>query len=71
NFSLVLNSRTNDADVELRDQHGNRVITSSRHSGTTPDAINRQLNAGTYWVRVFPKNPWLHNTYYNLSLRAT
>ena len=65
-FSLVLNGLSADADVQLLNSSG-AVIQSSSAGGTSPDAISRQLAAGTYFVRVYP---FSGNTNYNLSLTA-
>jgi trimeric autotransporter adhesin len=68
NFRLVLNGLTADADVELLNSSGG-VIQSSAASGSNPELIERQLSAGTYYVRVYPFNT--SNTNYDLLLSAT
>ena len=67
NFSLTLNGLSGDADVELLDINGN-LIQNSTNGGTTADTINRTLNAGTYFARVYPMSGV--NTNYSLSLTA-
>ena len=67
NFNLSLNGLSGDADVQLLDGNG-ISIQSSTYSGTTPDSINRQLAAGTYYIRVYPMSGV--NTNYNLSVSA-
>ncbi|NCQ90497.1 MAG: S8 family serine peptidase [Microcystis aeruginosa LG13-03] len=66
NFSLNLTGLSADADVSLLDSNGS-VITSSTNGSTSNDSITRQLNAGTYFVRVYP---YSGSTNYNLSLAA-
>jgi Calpain family cysteine protease/Bacterial pre-peptidase C-terminal domain len=68
NFSLALNGLSNDADVQLLDRNGN-FIKSSESGGSTAESISATLNAGDYFVRVFPYGSI--NTNYNLSLTAT
>ncbi|BBD58390.1 peptidase [Nostoc sp. HK-01] len=67
NFSLALNGLSADADVQLLNSTGG-VIVSSAASGSNAESINRQLTAGTYYVRVYP---YSGNTNYNLTLAAT
>ena len=66
-FSLNLTGLSADADVSLLDSNGS-VITSSTNGGTSNESVTRQLNAGTYYVRVYP---YSGSTNYNLSLSAT
>jgi hypothetical protein len=67
NFNLGLTGLTSDADVQLLDGSGNAIV-SSTNDGTASESITRQLNAGTYYIRVFP---YSGNTNYNLSVSAT
>lgn len=67
NFNLTLNGLSADADVQLLDSSGTALQTSS-NGGTTADTISRSLNAGTYYVRVYPYGS--ASTNYNLSLSA-
>lgn len=67
NLSLNLSSLTGNADVQLLDSNG-KVIQSSTNSGNTAESINRALNAGSYFARVFPVGDATSN--YNLSLSA-
>jgi trimeric autotransporter adhesin len=67
NFRLALSGLASDADVQLLDSAG-QIITSSTAAGSSPEAINRALAAGTYYVRVFP---YIGSTNYSLSLTAT
>ncbi|MCZ8117195.1 MAG: PPC domain-containing protein, partial [Microcystis sp. LE18-22.4A] len=53
NFSLNLTGLSADADVSLLDSNGS-VITSSTNDGNISESITRQLNAGTYFVLVYP-----------------
>ncbi|MFB2981936.1 Calx-beta domain-containing protein [Microseira sp. BLCC-F43] len=75
NFSLTLNGLSGNADVQLIQDvnnngiiNGNDVLQRSQNVGTTPDAISRTLNAGTYFALVYPISGV--NTNYNLSLTA-
>jgi hypothetical protein len=67
NFSLNLTGLSADADVSLLDSNGS-VITSSTNGSNSSESITRQLNAGTYFVLVYP---YSGSTNYNLSLSAT
>lgn len=67
NFNLTLNNLSADADVQLLNSSGG-VITSSTLGGSVAESINRQLTAGTYYVRVYP---YSGNTNYNLALSAS
>ncbi|MEB3292409.1 MAG: S8 family serine peptidase, partial [Synechococcales bacterium] len=66
NFSLSLTGLSADADVELFDVSGN-LVTDSTLGSTAPESINRQLNAGTYYARVYA---YLGDTNYTLTLSA-
>jgi trimeric autotransporter adhesin len=66
-FSLNLNGLIANADVQLLNQSGS-VIASSTQNGTTPETIARFLTAGTYYIRVFSNEP--NQTVYNLNLSA-
>jgi hypothetical protein len=66
-FTLTLNGLSADADVQLLNGGGG-VITSSARGGTASESINRTLNAGTYYVRVYPYGG--ANTNYALTLSA-
>ncbi|GEA27353.1 subtilisin [Microcystis aeruginosa NIES-4325] len=66
-FSLNLTGLSADADVSLLDSNGS-VITSSTNGNNSSESITRQLNAGTYFVRVYP---YSGDTNYNLTLSAT
>lgn len=76
NFSLLLNGLSADADVEItQDLDNNGVINfddnfigSSNNGGTTAESISDTLEAGTYYIRVYP---FEGATSYNLTLSAT
>ena len=68
NFNLSLNGLSANADVQLLDANGG-VIQSSANTGTSAESISRQLNGGTYFLRVLPFSG--ANTNYNLNLSAT
>lgn len=67
-FRLGMAGMTADADVQLLNSSG-AVITSSTAGGRANESIISQLNAGTYYVRVYPYGG--ANTNYTLSLSAT
>ncbi|MEB3325017.1 MAG: pre-peptidase C-terminal domain-containing protein [Cyanobacteriota bacterium] len=52
-FSLSLSGLSAEADVQLLGASGS-VLASSAYGGTTSEVISRSLNAGTYFVRVYP-----------------
>ncbi len=67
NLNLSLNGMTSDADVQFLDVNGS-LIQSSANAGTSAESIVRQVNAGTYYIRVLP---YSGSTYYNLNASAT
>ena len=67
-MNLSLNGLSADADVQLLNASGG-LIQSSANSGTSAESIIRQVNAGTYYIRVFPYSS--SSTYYNLNASAT
>jgi hypothetical protein len=67
NFSLSLTGLSADADVSLLDSNGS-VIARSTNGSNISESITGQLNAGTYFVRVYP---YSGSTNYNLTLSAT
>lgn len=67
-FSLTVNGLSGDADVQLLNSSGT-VVKTSQNGGTTSESIAMNLNAGDYFVRVYPFSS--ANTNYNLSLNAT
>jgi trimeric autotransporter adhesin len=64
-FRLTLDGLSDDADVELLDSRG-RVIANSVNGGTLSETIIRRLQAGTYYIRVYPYRA--ANTSYRLSM---
>jgi len=68
NFSLSLTGLSADAEVALLNSSGSTIV-SSTNGGSRDESISRQLNAGTYYARVYPFGS--ANTNYNLSLTAT
>ena len=66
-FSLTLNGLSSNADVELLNSAG-VVIANSIAGGTSAEAINQSLNAGVYYIRVFPQSS---QTNYDLSVTGT
>ena len=67
-FNLTLNGLAADADVRLLDRYGNTLV-GSYNSGSIADSIRRTLDAGTYYVQVYPYGKT--STYYNLNISAT
>ena len=67
NFNLTLEGLSADADVRLLDSSGNTIATSNR-SGNTSESINRTLDAGDYFIQVYP---WSNNTDTNYSLNVS
>ena len=66
-FSLNLNGLIANADVQLLNQSGS-VIASSTQAGNQDESIGKFLVAGTYYIRVFSSTP--NQTVYNLNLFA-
>jgi len=66
-LNLTLNGLAADANVELIDSSGS-VIASSLNPGTTAESLNRSLNSGVYYLRVYRQSG---QTKYNLSLKGT
>jgi len=67
NFNLTLNGLSSDADVQLLSSSGG-VLRSGVNGGNIAESLSASLNAGTYFVRVFP---FSGNTNYNLTVSAT
>ncbi len=68
NFNLSLTGLSADADVQLLDSNGS-YLSASSFGGSTSESINSVLNAGTYYVRVYPYST--AETNYNLFLNTT
>jgi RHS repeat-associated protein len=66
-FNLMIDGLTADANVELIGKDGT-VITNSIASGTTAESIGQTLNAGVYYLRVYPQSG---QTNYNLTVKGT
>jgi hypothetical protein len=69
NLSLNLSGLNADANVQLLNDSG-AVIRSSTASGITPEAINAGVQAGNYFIRVFPGASGV-TTNYTLNLALT
>lgn len=67
NFNLTLTGLEADADVELLNSTGG-LIERSLRAGSNDELINRVLDSGTYYVRVYP---FSSDTNYRLRLSAT
>lgn len=65
-FSLQMDGLTANANVALLDSQG-RTLGKSIKAGTRVESIQASLNAGTYYVVVYPRRP-RENTNYNLTL---
>lgn len=68
NFSLLLNGLTGNADVQLLSAEGN-LLQASTNAGNAAESIDRVLNAGTYYLRVY--TPAESTSSYQLTLGAT
>ncbi len=68
-FGLLLDDLDANADVELLDSSGNTVLKFSTLEGTQQESIDTVLEAGFYYVRVFPHQS--ANTKYKLTLAVT
>ncbi|MEB3180728.1 MAG: S8 family serine peptidase [Nostocaceae cyanobacterium] len=75
-LNLNLDGLSADCDVQLiHDANGNgvkdlgEVISFSMNNGTTAESINTFLDAGTYFIRVYPRSN--QSSRYNLSVSAT
>jgi hypothetical protein len=66
-FNLTLEQMTADADVELLNSSGALIARSAR-GGASAESIRQTLDAGTYFVRVYPFGA--ANTNYRLALSA-
>jgi hypothetical protein len=62
-FNLSLTGLAADLNVELLNNRG-EVISSSANTGTTEEAIDRLLNAGTYYVKVLQGTPTASSSYW-------
>lgn len=67
-LQLSLSGLSGNADVQVLNANGT-VVASSTASGTLNEAIARQLDAGTYYLRVFPQGG--ATTAYTLGVSAT
>jgi len=65
-FSLQMDGLTANANVALLNSQG-KTLSKSVKAGTRVESIQSRLNAGTYYVVVYPKRP-RENTNYNLTL---
>lgn len=68
-FSLQLDGLTANANVALLNNRG-QTLNQSTKAGTRAESIQAVLEAGTYYVVVYPRRP-RNNTNYNLTLSAT
>ncbi|MUG91018.1 S8 family serine peptidase [Scytonema sp. UIC 10036] len=66
-FNLSLNGLTGDVNVELLDANGTRIGFAG-NSGTAAEALDGNLQVGTYYVRVYQ---YSGSTNYRLGLSAT
>ncbi len=67
-LNLSVNGLSGDADVQLLNSSGQSLQSSAR-GGTNPESINTTLDAGTYYIRVYPYGG--ASTNYNLSVSTT
>ncbi|MEO1375300.1 MAG: SBBP repeat-containing protein [Cyanobacteria bacterium J06635_10] len=67
-LDITLDGLFDDADVQLLDSSG-EIIVSPEKGGSSAELINQTLNAGDYYIRVYP---WKDaTTSYNLTVSAT
>lgn len=66
-FSLTMTDLKADVDVELLNSSG-KAIANSIEGGTTDEKINRRLNPGTYYVKIYPFE--IKTSPYKLTLSA-
>jgi trimeric autotransporter adhesin len=69
NFSLTLTGLDGDADVELLDRNSN-LIARSINAGPVPEAVISRLEAGEYFIRVYPGTSTSSTEFYNLTVFA-
>ena len=67
-FSLTMTDLKADVDVELLNSSG-KAIANSIEGGTTAEKINKQLDPGVYYVKVYPFE--IKTSPYTLTLKAT
>ncbi|MBD2438635.1 ELWxxDGT repeat protein [Nostoc sp. FACHB-110] len=67
-IDLSLTPATGNADVQLLNSSGSSIVNSIL-TGTTTDTIRRSLNAGTYYIYVYPASGAATN--YELSVSAS
>jgi hypothetical protein len=67
-LNLTLDGLTADSNVQLLDSNAS-VIQTSANTVNTAETISRQLNSGTYYVRVYPNGSITTN--YNLNISTT
>ncbi|TAE01293.1 MAG: hypothetical protein EAZ96_19460 [Oscillatoriales cyanobacterium] len=65
--NVTLNGLQADADLQLLDKNGN-VIEGSAKGGSSPESITRTLNAGEYFILVYPYLNASTNYQVNLTL---
>ncbi len=68
-FNLTLDGLDKDANVELIDSDGKSVLRSGKKPGINKEVIDYDLEAGDYYVRVFPKGRSIA-TDYTLTMSA-
>jgi len=55
-ITISLTTLPADYQLNLLGSNGSTILQSSTNTGTTSETISTSLNAGTYYVRVYPKN---------------
>ncbi|MEG5036314.1 pre-peptidase C-terminal domain-containing protein [Microcoleus sp. AT3-D2] len=65
--NLTLNGLQADAELQLLDKNGTSIQRST-NSGTSAESITRTLNAGEYFIRVYPYGNAITNYQVNLTL---
>jgi len=71
-ITISLTTLPADYQLSLLSSNGTTVIQSSTNGGTNNETINANLSAGTYYVRVYPKNNGAFNagTCYTLKVQT-
>jgi Calpain family cysteine protease/Bacterial pre-peptidase C-terminal domain len=69
-LNLTVDGLTADANVQLLDSNAS-VIQTSANTGNTAETISRQLNSGTYYLRVYPNGSTSSNYNLNIATAAT
>jgi|GEM_PF-1407772 len=67
-LNVVLDGLKQDANIQLLDSDGKAILGTGNSKGNKPEKIDQPLDAGTYYLRVFPQGT--AKTAYNLKVTA-